>query len=1428
MRYFLLSCLLLLSVSAAGQLSQFRMVGSGSWGTVDDSTHFSTVTFFSDLTANSFLPTGITDTMLVFTQRGQRYRIDSVGAKTFSTAVLYVVEVGGDWAKPSGQVLVYEDQGRATVPSIPFGSTGATAKLQEAVVTYNAGINIGVNTTQLSDSITAARSYADNKDAVLSTRISRTGADLDTINQASHGFSAGDPVWKSGDYVLSLDTGLVTRVDGVVVDSIDANFFTFQRVGKFTLTGHGFTIDQQLYVQPDGSYSTADTVNSLVYGFAIDANTIQIGATTEGIRSISNYFDNSLAGRASTKQAMLDSLAGFQSFKNISAIDVSSPSVGYTIENRSTGDKYKVVSDTIAGLAVDNNFQRALGSNYIIKTSPHVFEFSNQNVSAAVTSGIASYNKNFVYNLSISNSSDYTVTLPLISAVDTNTVIKITVSDSSDNDYIIQPAGGVINLGAGRYANKYRVSDNEEIELRVDGAYWSLVSTNFKPEEDWQYKATALQYERYGGYKSLPAPILSSIQDDSISVIKKVNKAPWGENLAKRSGEISQFPFWNTNSGRTILKNDQLIAPSGERDGNRVLPNHATPSFLYMPNVGGSGGDAYDLWEANTTYTMSFWVSVVSGDTSYIIPTVPNSTISTNTDTIHITNTNWVRNSITFTTNGSIAARANITFTISPNDSLNFWNLQIERTSQASPDIITTTNSKTHQDTTYLCLIPINGKISYSQSKITGYNANTIIQSQIDYCDALPGCNEVVIDESVEFFSGITVPDNFTLSGGAKSSQITARLDDPTENLITLGNLTDPYNENIIVKDLSITASKPAKSAINYSSGLELRIDNVTINGTSNRYFDHGIYEPIDGNRSIDSEYNKIIISGCDTAIYSTMQASSHIRKLTIRDECEYGVYQVNGGGFRAYDMILEKIDKSGIVFDGDELHLYGVRIEDVPNTTDYPTFDIRGGDIFSVKNSNLGPVHSFAADTAVLKIDDVDKVIVSETKMITLGLGTPISTTANTGTLWWNNNQGAANTVNESKIDDATLFFYFDNPDDRTIIPRQIIDDATISNPYIEESFMDGDIEFFDDTLKLVGANNLLKRSQSITQFPFWNANSSVIFTAGQSDPFGGTTASKVVWDGSGTSFLYIRTSGGTAFTFEPDTWYNLSFYGKLINATDTSWVYPEFQSGALPIEVLSEEGDSLHFSTSWQRKGWTFKTPEDITGLDRIQFFIAERDSFLFAAPQLSKGKYVKKYVPTTASENVPYTGVVFRGTGEFTDTLFTSKIADSSGSVGTSGQIPVSNGSEWNWASPSYGEAYIDYIDPDSVTVVTAGTLYDFTDVSEGSSSSDVTVSTTTGRLTYTGTTEKLFLITWTATVTSNANNENLVGTVMDNGATITRIRWEEEGTASGDRHSVSASGFFSMGENDWAQPKLTSQSNGTQIEVITMSFRIQEVR
>lgn len=140
MKHYILSLLFLcLSVSVQ---AQFRMVSNNtpSWTSQNDSTYTASVSFSADQTGFGYLANQIDSTFWLFTGTEQLYRVDSVWNASFSSADLRVVEVSPTNGSPAGQVMVFDPDGRKTIPAVPFGSTGSTAQLQAAVVSWNARI----------------------------------------------------------------------------------------------------------------------------------------------------------------------------------------------------------------------------------------------------------------------------------------------------------------------------------------------------------------------------------------------------------------------------------------------------------------------------------------------------------------------------------------------------------------------------------------------------------------------------------------------------------------------------------------------------------------------------------------------------------------------------------------------------------------------------------------------------------------------------------------------------------------------------------------------------------------------------------------------------------------------------------------------------------------------------------------------------------------------------------------------------------------------------------------------------------------------------------------------------------------------------------------------------------------------------------------
>lgn len=120
--------------------AQFRMVSNNtpSWTSQNDSTYTASISFSADQTGFGYLANQIDSTFRLFTGTEQLYRVDSVWNASFSSADLRVVEISPTNGSPAGQVMVFDPDGRETLPAVPFGSTGSTAQLQAAVVSWNA------------------------------------------------------------------------------------------------------------------------------------------------------------------------------------------------------------------------------------------------------------------------------------------------------------------------------------------------------------------------------------------------------------------------------------------------------------------------------------------------------------------------------------------------------------------------------------------------------------------------------------------------------------------------------------------------------------------------------------------------------------------------------------------------------------------------------------------------------------------------------------------------------------------------------------------------------------------------------------------------------------------------------------------------------------------------------------------------------------------------------------------------------------------------------------------------------------------------------------------------------------------------------------------------------------------------------------------
>lgn len=148
--------LFVLVFAFASAFAQLRLTGTGSgWTTVNDSTYSTTFTRNADLTGNGYTcnlvqvghrvvsgtaANGISTAL-------KMYRISAYANRNASTIDITVIEYAGTQGAPSGQIYVFDPNGKLTIPQAPFGSTGAAAAMQAAVDTWNSRLLFAVRST---------------------------------------------------------------------------------------------------------------------------------------------------------------------------------------------------------------------------------------------------------------------------------------------------------------------------------------------------------------------------------------------------------------------------------------------------------------------------------------------------------------------------------------------------------------------------------------------------------------------------------------------------------------------------------------------------------------------------------------------------------------------------------------------------------------------------------------------------------------------------------------------------------------------------------------------------------------------------------------------------------------------------------------------------------------------------------------------------------------------------------------------------------------------------------------------------------------------------------------------------------------------------------------------------------------------------------
>lgn len=140
---------LFLAISVFGQ--QFRMVANmTTFPVLSGSEYTLSVSLPSDQTSNNFIPTQIPSngSYRIFFQNGNVYTVTTATNVTLFSADLLITPINGA-STPSGQGIIYDPDGRETVPFVPVNALGASPMLDAAISSYNILQSVDLNASNV-------------------------------------------------------------------------------------------------------------------------------------------------------------------------------------------------------------------------------------------------------------------------------------------------------------------------------------------------------------------------------------------------------------------------------------------------------------------------------------------------------------------------------------------------------------------------------------------------------------------------------------------------------------------------------------------------------------------------------------------------------------------------------------------------------------------------------------------------------------------------------------------------------------------------------------------------------------------------------------------------------------------------------------------------------------------------------------------------------------------------------------------------------------------------------------------------------------------------------------------------------------------------------------------------------------------------------
>lgn len=333
----------------------------------------------------------------------------------------------------------------------------------------------------------------------------------------------------------------------------------------------------------------------------------------------------------------LNNLAAVSAEGSATAILSALPGAGSELEDKSTGKRYRVQLDSIAGLPVDDSYQSSLGSGmYLVASNRHSFSFTDESLHDSVTYYMAQNTDEIDMELILTDtvSFDREVRLPNPNGIERPVTFNFTTryANNTKHAYYLRSSDSTYAklIVDGKPATRYYLDAGETISFKLSEGYWKSQIirrpniTHIQQVKDWREHRFSIGDKATFGEERRPYMIVSGTYmnheegkevNDGVFVFRVPEKVVKVPNLLQNSEQIVRsnksnnvLNGWSFQNDLVEIVNNFTTGPQEDRNNATLLVRKGDPkrsNFIIRQTQIPTTAQLGD------SITISFWAKAV-------------------------------------------------------------------------------------------------------------------------------------------------------------------------------------------------------------------------------------------------------------------------------------------------------------------------------------------------------------------------------------------------------------------------------------------------------------------------------------------------------------------------------------------------------------------------------------------------------------------------------------------------------------------------------------------------------------------------------------------------------------------------------------------------------------------------------------------------